>query len=103
MSTPSAALGVPDAVRPGQLATHWPVHAVVVPWSFSNRYSVWPFGPTRNFPSSELLERPTVWPPPAAGAAGAGAAEVGVGAAAVGAVFFDELPHAPSAMVTARA
>src|SRR4051794_5316188 len=105
MSTPLPAVGVPLAARPGQFGTHAPVHAVVVPWSFSNRYRVLPFGPTRYCPNWPLLATLTVAPFDAA-AAGADDDD-DPAAAVVGALevdfFDDELPHAPSARVRARA
>ena len=45
------AVGVPVALAAGQVPRHAAAHALVVPWSFSNMYTVRPVVSTRRSPS----------------------------------------------------
>ena len=58
-SAPSPTVGWPLARTGGQSVAHSPVHALFVPESFLNRYTVWPCESTRIFPRP-LLATSTV-------------------------------------------
>src|SRR6185295_8406394 len=67
---PRPATGLPVTRSGGQAVAHAPVHALLVPWSAWNRYSVRPWESTRIFPRPPLLATPTLAECPAAVVAG---------------------------------
>src|SRR5690348_2731812 len=84
--TPAPAVTSDSAVTSsaGQLAAHWPLHALVVPVSFSKMYRDIPFAPVTYLPRVAFVATARVRP--AAAVVGAGVAAAVVGAAVAVAV-----------------
>ena len=77
---PPPTVGLPLARTGGQARAQAPLHALFVPLSFLNRYTVRPFESTRIFPRP-VVATPTVAGPPLAVLGGAGDASLAAAAA----------------------